>query len=266
MEVLRSSSPKRSSDMNETKVKSVNMNKVISVMFRDWSITINNAYHKGGRVWVLWKPQVVDIIFLEYDAQYIHMMVTDKLNNNQFAHTLVYAFNGVAQRESLWANLSRIASSITGPWAIGGDFNYVLQAQKRLGGNVTVAESEPFQNCLDVYGMIDIQATGAYYTWSNKQPPETRVYSRLDRFLVYQDWMRKLPDYFAHFPPERMFDHNPCLSSAPGFLDCVQKVWAQRVEGTKMYEVVSKLKALKPELKRINRDHFSDIENNADIA
>ncbi|XP_074277922.1 uncharacterized protein LOC141601529 [Silene latifolia] len=78
---------------------------------------------------------------------------------------------------------------------------------------------------------MDIAATGAFYTWNNKQPPETRVYSRLDRWLVNQDWMDMFSDYIANFLPE-----------------------------------VKKLKLLKPDLKKLNKAHFSDIENKADIA
>ncbi|XP_074266000.1 uncharacterized protein LOC141588456 [Silene latifolia] len=90
----------------------------------------------------------------------------------------------------------------------------------------------------------------------------------------------------AMFLPEGHFDHCPCLvtkrdtggrlnrpfkylnmwSSALGFLNCVKEVWSQWISGTKMYQVVRKLKLLKPELKRINKDHYSDVENNADIS
>ncbi|XP_074271593.1 uncharacterized protein LOC141595528 [Silene latifolia] len=51
----------------------------------------------------------------------------------------------------------------------------------------------------------------------------------------------------------------------PETRECVSNVWEKWVDGTKMFRVVRKLKMLKPELKKINKDHFSDIENNADI-
>ncbi|XP_074315223.1 uncharacterized protein LOC141651407 [Silene latifolia] len=108
---------------------------------------------------------------LEYNAQLIHMSITDKYSQVQFFHTIVYAFNGVNERESLWSRLNFFGSSIQGPWTVCGDFNCVLLDDERLGGKVTNAESEPFQNCLDFCGLMDIQAIGAYYTWNNKQPP-----------------------------------------------------------------------------------------------
>ncbi|XP_074305100.1 uncharacterized protein LOC141640037 [Silene latifolia] len=151
---------------------------------------------------------------------------------------------------------------------------------------VNEAESEPFSDCHHECGLMDIPAIGAFYTWNNKQPPDTRVYSRLDTLLVNHDWLVTFPEFMATFLPEGHFDYSPCLvskgarvgiqnrpfkyfnmwSAATGFKECVSKVWQQWVYGTKMYRVVRKLKLLKPELKKINKDHFSDIENSADIA
>ncbi|XP_074318758.1 uncharacterized protein LOC141655585 [Silene latifolia] len=270
----------------ETKVKSCKLNKVQNNIFEDWSVSTNNAYHRGGRVWVLWKPQMVDIQFLEYDPQYIHLHIRDLLHQRQFYLTFIYAFKGIGERESLWTNLRRIAGTINGPWSLGGDFNCVLTGTERLGGPISNAEADPFQACLNTCGLTNMKATGAYYTWNNKQPPETRVYSRLDRILVNQDWLHRYPNPFANFLPEGMFYHTPCLvsesltlgsrkrsfkffniwSTAPGFLECVSTNWRNSVYGTKMFNVVRKLKMLKLVLRKINRDHFSDIENTADIA
>ncbi|XP_074315686.1 uncharacterized protein LOC141651893 [Silene latifolia] len=94
----------------------------------------------------------------------------------------VYAFNGIQERENLWLKLQDISNKQQGSWAIGGDFNCVLQPNERLGGDFNVAAAEPFQNCLD--------------------PPETRIYSRLDRFFVNQEWLDAFPGFYANFLPE----------------------------------------------------------------
>ncbi|XP_074288850.1 uncharacterized protein LOC141613998 [Silene latifolia] len=126
---------------------------------------------------------------------------------------------------------------------------------------------------------------GAIYTLNNKQCPADRVYSRLDRFLVNQVWPNVYPQLFAHFLPGGTFDHTPCLvqpviqddkrtrpfkyfnmwSQSPNFKDIVQNGWHCDQRGTKMFELVTKLKALKPCLKSLNKEQFSDIEMNAEI-
>ncbi|XP_074304440.1 uncharacterized protein LOC141639159 [Silene latifolia] len=238
-----------------TKINPTRVPTVVNKVFSEWSMSTNSTYHKGGRVWVLWEPNMVDVQFLDYNAQYIHLHVTDKETHEHITITFVYAFNGVTEREPLWGNLKRLAGSTQGPWVIGDDFNCVTQASDRLGGTFSDAEAEPFQQCLEEYEVMDIQSTGAYYTWNNKQPPETIVYSKLDRLFVNHEWSLKFLDFYANFLPEGYFDHTPCLvgkiskghyknrpfkyynmwSAAPGFHECA-------------------------------RTHYSDVENKADIA
>ncbi|XP_074288789.1 uncharacterized protein LOC141613945 [Silene latifolia] len=81
-------------------------------------------------------------------------------------------------------------------------------------------------------------------------------------------------------------DHTPCIvrnvnldgrransfkyfnmwSDAPNFLDTVKSYWNQQIDGTKMFRVVKKLKALKGGLKSLNKECFSDVELNASKA
>ncbi|XP_074292360.1 uncharacterized protein LOC141619231 [Silene latifolia] len=86
--------------------------------------------------------------------------------------------------KSLWHDLCSFADSIHDPWILCGDFNCVLKSSERLGGSSSDEEMKDFQECLDYCQMIDSPAAGSYYTWNNKQEPQTRVYSRLDRVLV----------------------------------------------------------------------------------
>ncbi|XP_074291299.1 uncharacterized protein LOC141618079 [Silene latifolia] len=237
----------------ETKIKASNKNKTMYRVFQDWSLTSNNNKHPEGRIIVLWKPHWVDIHILEYDAQYIHMCVLDKIGNKQFHYTIVYAYNGISERESLW---------------------------------MSSAESDPFQDCLDTCHLIDSQAQGAFYTWNNKQEPESRIYSRLDRFLINCEWTDTFPHLCANFLPKGTYDHIPFIvdgghqdgqsnrpfkyfnmwSISPLFQSIVAQVWGQRIKGTRMFKLVTRLKRLKPKFKELNRSHFSDIENAAEQA
>ncbi|XP_074305916.1 uncharacterized protein LOC141641142 [Silene latifolia] len=145
---------------------------------------------------------------------------------------------------------------------------------------------DDFITCLNACGMLDIPATGAFFTWTNKQDATHRKYIRLDRFLVNQEWVDVFPDMHAHFHPEGLMDNNPCIfrniklegrgyarfkyfnmwSNAPGFHDKIRNTWSQQINGTKMFGVVKKLKALKGVLKRLNKDCFSDVVLNSSKA
>ncbi|XP_074318678.1 uncharacterized protein LOC141655500 [Silene latifolia] len=204
-------------------------------MLEGWSVTTNCSLHKGGRVWLLWRPTVFDVNIIQYDPQFIHSRILIKATQQVFLLTIVYAFNEGSQRLDLWDNLK----------------------------------------------------IGAFFTWTNKQDNlGHRKYNRLDRFLVNQEWVDVFPDMHAHFHPEGLMDHTPCIvrnvkldsrransfkyfnmwSDAPNFLDTVKSYWSQQIDGTKMFRVVKILKALKGGLKNLNKECFSDVELNASKA
>lgn len=101
-----------------------------------------------------------------------------------------------------------------------------------------------------------------------------RVFCKLDRVMGNSKWIEMFPTAEAYFMPEGLFDHSPMLvtvypeisrgklpfkyftiwSKAPGFLERVQECWQTQVEGTKMFQVVRRLKLVKEELKKLNRE------------
>ncbi|XP_074290917.1 uncharacterized protein LOC141617645 [Silene latifolia] len=194
---------------------------------------------------------------------------------------MVYAYNDTTDKKCLWHDLCSFADSIHDPWILCGDFNCVLKSSERLGGSSSDEEMKDFQECLDYCQMINSPAVGSYYTWNNKQEPQTRVYSRLDRVLVNNHWIHHRPNAYAHFYNEGIFDHIPCIIQAPAasmkgrrsfkyfnmwskvpeFKPCITHHWNQSWQGTKMFKVVMKLKSLKRPLKDLNKDLFDDIEN-----
>ncbi|XP_074293205.1 uncharacterized protein LOC141620164 [Silene latifolia] len=126
--------------------------------------------------------------------------------------TFIEALNKLATpKESNF--LKNVAGSCSLPWLWLGYFNTVLSPVERLGGNSTKVEMEQFQDCVSICCMEDVQATGALFTWSNKQDPVDRVYSRLDRAMGNLEWVEEFDDYWAHFHPPGLFDHSPCTLS-----------------------------------------------------
>ncbi|KAL9227717.1 hypothetical protein vseg_003371 [Gypsophila vaccaria] len=182
---------------------------------------------------------------------------------------MVFAFNGVQDRIPLWHGLRRLAQQISGPWAISGDFNCVLSATERVGGNVPSSEIEPFQACMEDCGVVDIPGIGSKFTWNNNQRPQNRIYSK--------------PEAYAHFLPEGSYDHTPCIVSqsqkrkrkgcfkyfnmwgtSASFIPLIRSNWDTNIPGTHMYKLVRKMKLLKPALKGLNRDKFNEIERATD--
>ncbi|XP_074300183.1 uncharacterized protein LOC141631406 [Silene latifolia] len=193
---------------------------------------------------------------------------------------MVYDFNGQHEREPLWDSLRKNSNLVNGPWAIARDFNCVLNASERVGGNTPAGEMEPFRRCIADCGVVDVAAVGALFSWNNKQKPEERIYSRIDRFLVNQDWCNSFSDIYAHFLPEGLMDHTPCLLKSTNhsqgkrnfkyynmwggsekFIPLVRENWDLWFHfGTPMFRLAKNLKATILQKKveglqeRINRD------------
>ncbi|XP_074278063.1 uncharacterized protein LOC141601668 [Silene latifolia] len=227
---------------------------------------------------------MVDVDIIEIHAQYIYAKVKDRFSNKSFYATFVYGLNKVEEREPLWEGLIRL--TVQDPWILLGDFNNVMYANERIGGEVRDQEVIPFQDTANDCELQDLKSYGAFFTWNNKQSSATRVFSRIDRVMVNDCWLNEWSDYYAQFNPEGEFDHCPCLISdgvqkemkkrafkffnmwcrAPEYNQTVKENWDSPIYGTAMFKVCKKLKMMKPALKKLNGSLFSGIERNADIA
>ncbi|XP_074320955.1 uncharacterized protein LOC141657573 [Silene latifolia] len=224
----------------ETKIKSANFQSVLNNLGQRWYGINNNVHHPGGRIWIIWLPQVFYVLLLDSSDQQLTVEVTDILSGVKFWFTVVYGSNSDTDRLHLWHQLTDLKDRCLGPWCVGGDFNNILHFNERLGSTVLWKELEDFRSCVDYCELLDIQAQGSFYTWNNKNPGSA---IRKSHFRYFNMW-----------------------GQAPEFLDIVHSEWNKVVKGVKMYQVVCKLKSLKKPLKGLNRQKFSDIEKAADLA
>ena len=99
--------------------------------------------------------------------------------------------------------------------------------------------------------------------------------------LANEAWEDIFPNSYAQFMPEGILDHTRCVVTSgiekrihkrffkfynmwirdPCFLQTMEQVWDNHVDGVNMYKVVQKLKALKKPLKLLNSSRFSNIED-----
>ncbi|XP_074265751.1 uncharacterized protein LOC141588195 [Silene latifolia] len=270
----------------ETKVKLQDFSKVLNNLGTHWQGVNNNVFHNGGRVWLIWNPGFYSVTILSVSSQVISAKVVENGSGDSFYFSVVYGFNEDDLRGELWEHLSTFHDNYPGPWVVCGDFNNVLHFNERIGREVTWNEIAAFRECVDYCGLQDLTGKGAFFTWNNKQSPSVRGFSRIDRFLINDDWMAKYPDAYVHFLPEGLFDHNPSVcfrrqdrlprkppfryfnmwSMDEHFAEIVHATWDITISGTLMYTLVQKLKLLKNPLKALNNNRYSDIEKSVGVA
>lgn len=69
-----------------------------------------------------------------------------------------------------------------------GDLNAIMRMDKRIGMPIRSRELIDMRQCMEKCGLEDIKATGNFFTWTNKQEVEGRVFCKLDRALGNEDW------------------------------------------------------------------------------
>ncbi|XP_020243219.1 uncharacterized protein LOC109821445 [Asparagus officinalis] len=185
----------------------------------------------------------------------------------------VYGFNQTEGRKELWADLIQIQEIIGNvPWLICGDFNAMIDKDDKLGGAVlSDSDTRDFNNCIKDCHLNHMKTLGFFYTWNNKQEAEARVWSRLDRALVNDQWITAYNSSYAEYLLPHFSDHSPGLISI--YEDCLQgkksfkffKMWTKHAD---YLPTVSntKLKMLKEALKVLNKRHFYNISEQVQRA
>ncbi|XP_070010525.1 uncharacterized protein [Nicotiana sylvestris] len=201
--------------------------------------------------------------------------------------TLVYGFNTIEQRKSLWSNLNDISTQMTKPWIIGGDFNAMLYTQDRMYGNpVAMSEMEDFSDCIHNLFLNELAWKGEYYTWSNKQQGDDRILSRIDRVFGSDLWMSNWGHICTEYDVPLISDHSPMLLNIKSirsnikppfrffnvwidhkeFGNIVKSIWNRGLAKDDMENVCKTLKALKPLFKKLNADEYKGITKRIEDA
>lgn len=115
-------------------------------------------------------------------SQYKHCNVKP-VNGEEFDCMFVYGFNDPNSRMELWSGLKLISRDDI-PWIILGDFDALSSIEDGVGVVVRQTEITPMLECSMAYNWTDVKATGRYFTLTNKQDCEQRVFSRIDKVVA----------------------------------------------------------------------------------
>ncbi|XP_031256491.1 uncharacterized protein LOC116114486 [Pistacia vera] len=196
--------------------------------------------------------------------------------------------NNVGKRKELWKELIHHANvSHCEPWGIIGDFNVVRFAGEKKGGsNQWNSQCEEFNDMCKEADIDDLNSIGSFFTWNNRGELNRRIWCKLDKVMCNEHWSNRFPNSFTSFLTPGILDHCSMVVDSglnfqgkkspfkffnfwaehEDFLPMVEREWSVQVEGNPMYRLVSKLKALKVELKRLNRKEFWNISERVKFA
>ncbi|GKB29208.1 RNA-directed DNA polymerase, eukaryota, reverse transcriptase zinc-binding domain protein [Tanacetum coccineum] len=253
------------------------LSKVCSKVFRSWDWTSNaNLCTKGCRIILGWNLDVVNVMVVSQTSQVMHVKIIHKVSGRELFCSFVYANNLPVARRSLWADLELHKNVTRGkPWILMGDFNVALNLEDYSSGpsklNYAITD---FKDCVYNIEVMDINSSGLHFTWNQKPKGGCGLLKKLDRIMGNTEFIDAFPGAYALFQPYRISDHSPAVLTIPNlpfnkpkpfkffnflahksqFKELLSSVWSVNVDGHKMYQVVSKLKALKKPFRKLLHD------------
>ncbi|XP_058725453.1 uncharacterized protein LOC131596725 [Vicia villosa] len=231
----------------------------------------NYQHHDNGRIWICWNSTNYKIQMVKSSSQFIHYRVESIDGKMCFEMIVVYAMNTIEQRKLLWKAIATLPRT-NRPWCVVGDFNNVLKSNERIGGRMVVAqEFQDLQDMMDLCGLSEMDNTGDYYTWHNKQVNDP-IYTRIDRVVGNSLWFQVIDMHLRHLPPSvsnhvilqltnqpRMrpqknhFKFINCVIEFDGFQELVAESWATPIAGNPPCILWKKLKRLMRPLRNLSR-------------
>ncbi|KAK8611922.1 hypothetical protein V6N13_131960 [Hibiscus sabdariffa] len=86
----------------------------------------------SGGLWLCWFNTVsIDILINHF--QFLHFRINCVADGCSSLATLIYASPNATKRKILWLHLRQLASTISQPWLLFGDFNATLSVDDRMG-------------------------------------------------------------------------------------------------------------------------------------
>ncbi|XP_026420183.1 uncharacterized protein LOC113316178 [Papaver somniferum] len=137
-----------------------------------------------------------------------------------------------------------------------------------------------FRSCISDNGLVEADAIGKNYTWSNRQSGQQGIVSKLDRVVVNDAWLYKYENWRCKALHRIASDHSPLFGFAfdnprparapfrihkmwlshPRFMKLVEDNWKLRLDGAPPFVFARKLKRLKETLKLWNRTVYGDVQ------
>ena len=128
--------------------------------------------------------------------------------------TRVYGPTMKQYKELFWEELGTIQGLWSDPWCIGGDFNVIKFPSERSREGRMIGTMRRFSKVIEELALRDLPLHGGPFTWSGGLNGQSR--SRLDRFMISEDWENHFSGEIQCSLPRPVSDHFPILLDGGG--------------------------------------------------
>ncbi|KAF7150605.1 hypothetical protein RHSIM_Rhsim02G0226500 [Rhododendron simsii] len=148
------------------------------------SLGIDACGSKGG-LWAAWDNSMT-VQVMETNFHFLLLKLVDGFYGDWLL-LLIYGHPVLSRREDTWAFLCDVASKLSGPLLVMGDFNQVLSVDEKFSAHTgPIRGLDWCSNFVTRCGLADVPSFGVKFTWSNNRSGEAATYEKLDRAMAYQ--------------------------------------------------------------------------------
>ncbi|KAJ6430452.1 hypothetical protein OIU84_021782 [Salix udensis] len=165
----------------ENKIALNNISRVESQLnLTGWNFLSNASDAAPGRIFIGWNTLVYNLTCLHNSLQWITCEAKTLTTSETITITFVYGGNTPTARKTLWEYITNVSPQLSNkPWVLLGDFNAVLHASQRVGGDTRwQSYHEDFRNALHQAELTPLPYTGMTFTWNNSQHGDREISRR----------------------------------------------------------------------------------------
>ncbi|PPD79155.1 hypothetical protein GOBAR_DD23915 [Gossypium barbadense] len=183
---------------------------------------------KSGGMALMWRDGV-GVTIQNYSKYHIDSVVCME-DGEKFRFTGFYGQTESSLRNQAWDMLRRVKSKVNEGWIVGGDFNAILNdAEKEGGRRKPMALVDEFKDILVELSLTDVKTCNGWFTWTNNREGNRLIKERLDRFVISDDIMERMPFLASFVVRQSKSDHEAILidlyGSQPKQQGYDPKVW-----------------------------------------
>ncbi|KAL5171309.1 hypothetical protein HKD37_11G032808 [Glycine soja] len=166
----------------------------------------------AGGLLCMWNNSTLEVVRRVKSRSFLMLEGRCILNDQRLVIVNVYAPCDLDGKKALWDDLRQLkVSNPGGLWCVLGDFNSIRSAEERVSlsqRRIDPHDIATFNQWISDLELQEIKSVGPNYTWIR---PNGHVKSRLDRFLVSDQWLSLWPDCCQHVLQRDLSDHCPII-------------------------------------------------------
>ncbi|XP_020693255.1 uncharacterized protein LOC110107353 [Dendrobium catenatum] len=194
-------------------MESFSRKEVDKMVGKDWEFIFEPAIGNAGGILVLWKNAFISFHSFFKTNQCIMGKVCG-VNGLSLEVAVVYANKDRYIRNQVWEDISK-THNMDAPLLVGGDFNCIMSQEDKKGGKAFhfSGAAGDMGNFMAANGLVDPGFLGPAYTWTNNKDARSRIFSRLDHFLISSSILDSFQGLKVRHLTRLASDHCPILCS-----------------------------------------------------